>query len=60
MAKAVELYRKSAHGGDAAGQRYLAYCYKHGIGVEKDMDKAVEWYSKAAQQGDVTEQIRLG
>ena len=29
----------------------LGNCYKHGRGVEKNLEKAVEWYRKSAEQG---------
>ena len=29
----------------------IGYCYQHGEGVVKDLNKAVEWYQKAADKG---------
>ena len=35
-------------------------CYKNGIGVTKDLNKAKEWYAKAAAQGYEKAQEKLG
>ncbi len=32
---------------DPQAQQYLAYCYRHAIGVEKNYSLAVEWYTKS-------------
>ena len=49
--EAVEWFRKAAEQGHAQSQEELGYCYKLGIGVKKDYDKAREWFEKGAAQG---------
>ncbi len=47
--KAVELYLKSVEiGGFHRAMARLGYCYDHGSGVKRDMQKAVEYYVAAA------------
>ncbi|MBO7496201.1 MAG: agmatine deiminase family protein [Salinivirgaceae bacterium] len=41
-------------------QFYLAWCYKYGEGVKKDIAKAVEWLMIAAEQGYAPAQNCLG
>src|SRR6185312_2600090 len=38
----------------------VIFCYKNGIGVEKDAKTAFELYQKAAEQGHATAQTLLG
>ncbi len=52
--------QESAEYGDEKAQFQLARCYRLGIDVEKNIEKAVEWYTKAAEQGDPWAQIELG
>ena len=51
MNVAVELYQKLANQGHAFAQYALGKCYKNGIGLEKDNQKAIEKYQDAAKQG---------
>lgn len=43
--------KKVAVSNGIAGQYYVAICYEHGIGVEKDMTQAFWMYRKAAERG---------
>ena len=58
--EAVGWYQKAAEYHYAAAQSNLAYMYRAGLGVEKDLVNAVEWYRKAAEQGNVAAQATLG
>lgn len=46
-----EELKKNAAVNDLAAQYYLAVCYEHGIGIEKDMTQAFMFYRKAAERG---------
>ena len=37
----------------------MGYCYEHGIGTRKNINKALTWYAKAAEHGDVDVQTHL-
>lgn len=52
----VELAEK----GNAEAMFKLSRCYKNGIGVEKNYDKAVELIFKSAENGYVEAQLALG
>ena len=41
-----------AERGITPAQNKLGYCYQHGEGVQKDLNKAVYWYTKAAEQSN--------
>jgi len=58
--KAVEYYQLSADQGNSDAQCNLGYCYKNGIGVEKDLDKAIHYYQLSADRGNSTAQCYLG
>ena len=58
--EAVKWYRKAAYQGYAAAQHNLGYCYRYGIGVDKDPVEAVKWYRKAVEQGYAAAQNNLG
>ena len=49
-----------AEQGSLRAQFYLAWCYKYGEGVKKDLEKAVEWLTKAAEKGYAPAQNGLG
>lgn len=48
---AYKCYVIAASNGFADGQFSLARCYEHGIGVEKDLQKAKQYYEKEAENG---------
>lgn len=49
--KALKEIEPLAVKGDPLAEHYLAFSYKHGLGVSKDEDEAVKWYKRAANQG---------
>ena len=52
--RTVNFYFKlNADRGDANAQYYVAYCYLHGIAIEKSRTLAIKFYQLAAQQGHV-------
>jgi len=46
--------------GDAAMQHELAFCYHHGHGAIRDVERAAFWYEKSAVQGYAEAQNDLG
>jgi hypothetical protein len=46
-----KLYKLSAEKGNVRAQLFLALCYEHGLGTEKDMEKAFKWYKISAEKG---------
>ena len=48
---AFEFYRQASLLGSVEALAMLGYCYRHGIGVEKDTSTAVEFYRRAADLG---------
>ena len=56
----TQQLRQQALSGDPDAQDQLGDCYKYGLGMERDYEKAVEWYKKAADQGNAAAQRSLG
>lgn len=48
---AVEWYRKAAYKDIIRAQLWLAWCYYHGKGIDKDTYRAREWLKEAANKG---------
>ncbi|KAF0535883.1 calmodulin-dependent protein kinase [Gigaspora margarita] len=46
------LYQKSAELGNANVLFNLGHCYQHGIGIEKDENKAFKYYLESAELGN--------
>ena len=46
--QAVTWFRKAAWRGCESSHLYLAYCYRDGTGVEKDLNRAAEHFESAA------------
>jgi eukaryotic-like serine/threonine-protein kinase len=59
-ARAFELARPLAQGGDRDAQFTLAWLFEKGLGVSRDDKQAALSYQQAAQQGQVNAQLRLG
>ncbi|MEQ1516635.1 MAG: tetratricopeptide repeat protein [Usitatibacteraceae bacterium] len=59
-AQAVELFRKAATRGDAAGQFQLGTMYVRGHGVPQNYQEAAAWFLKSAVQGYALAQNSLG
>ena len=58
--EAFSIWLPLSRRGDVASQTNLAFLYKNGQGVERDLGKAVIWFTKAAENGDATAQNMLG
>ncbi|XP_059154982.1 protein sel-1 homolog 1-like [Physella acuta] len=57
---AFEYFKKSADKNNHIGQAGLGMMYLHGLGVEKDTNKAFRYFSLASDQGSVDGQLQLG
>jgi TPR repeat protein len=49
--KAIVKIRQEAVRGDRDYQYSFAMCYKYGMGVKQDYNKALYWFKKAGDQG---------
>lgn len=58
--EAARIFQKVANQGNADAQNLLGICYKGGLGVAKDINKAEYWFRKAAEQGHANAQYCLG
>jgi TPR repeat protein len=52
--------RAKAEAGDAKSQNAIAYMYRTGDGVDKNLSEAFRWYSMAARHGDSNAMFNLG
>jgi len=59
-ARAFELARPLAEGGDREAQFTLGWLFERGLGVSRDDKQAVLTYQQAAEQGQISAQLRLG
>ena len=50
-AKAFRLWKRSAEGGYAEAQYYVALCYRNGDYVEQNSGEALKWLRLAAAGG---------
>jgi TPR repeat protein len=57
--RAYALWLPIAQEGDLAAMRNVAHLLRHGLGVEKDLDKAARWYASAANRGLTGAQVNL-
>jgi TPR repeat protein len=57
---ALRLLNPLAASGNATAQYWLADLYEHGLGVQRDGQKAVDILSKSAEKGFVPAETRLG
>ena len=57
---AHEYYRRSAEGGYAAAQSYLAFAYFNGFVVPKNYAEGGKWANLAAKQGDAYAMFLIG
>jgi hypothetical protein len=60
VVEAAELFKKAAARGNADGEYNLGVCYRRGIGVAVNRDKARELYREAAIKGHSSAQLALG
>ena len=47
----MDLYRKSAAGGNVTATYNIGYMYERGEGVRQDFQEAVKWFQLAADKG---------
>ncbi len=57
---ALHHYRQAAAKGSPAAQSWIAHCYLHGKGVQKDVNAGVEMLKLAADKGHSMAQVKLG
>ena len=50
MSKAIELFQRAVDLNCLSAMNNLAFCYKKGIGVEKDILKAIDLYYKSGKK----------
>lgn len=60
QAQAVEWYRQSSDGGYLEGTHYLASFIYHGMGVQRDVEKALALFRQSAEAGLDASQWKLG
>ena len=58
--RAIELWQEAAKLKDVEGMFMLGLCYKDGIGVPKDLNKAYSYFYKCAKLGHVKSQYYVG
>lgn len=58
--KAAYWWLESAKNGHIPAYNKIGICYKEGIGVSENMDKAIEWIKKGAEAGDPLAQKNYG
>ncbi|SDZ94356.1 tetratricopeptide repeat protein [Selenomonas ruminantium] len=58
--KEIQWYEKAIEKGNVAANYNLAYCYHHGIGVQKVIGKAGALYRKAAKDDYILAMVKLG
>ena len=46
--------------GDPSGQSLMGNCYKHGYGVEKDLDQMIYWYNLSAEADNEAGLVNMG
>ena len=51
-AKAADLYRQAAEGGDRVAACNLGYLYETGVGVAQSWADAVTWYRQAVEESE--------
>ena len=54
------LWHCCATCGHKRAQFYLATCYDHGYGTDKNIELAFKWFLKAAKQGHMESQYNIG
>ena len=57
---AFDIWLPLSQNGDASAQTGLAFLYKHGQGVKRDMDQAINWFKEAAAGGNADAQNIMG
>lgn len=57
--KAFQILMPLAESGNPQAQKFIAYMYDFGQGVDPNWDKAIKWYRLPAQEGDPFAQNNL-
>ncbi|GBC03074.1 hypothetical protein RclHR1_04980019 [Rhizophagus clarus] len=55
-----KLHIRNAERGDNVSQYYVGNCYRYGINIKHDYNKAVEWYSKSSEGSNIRAFYSLG
>ncbi|MCD6013747.1 MAG: hypothetical protein K0Q79_3609 [Flavipsychrobacter sp.] len=58
--KALELFEKTAEGGNDNAMAILGMMYLNGAGTKKDYSRAIIWFKKSAEKGNVNAMGQLG
>eukprot|EP00171_Calliarthron_tuberculosum_P014959 IDg14959t1 len=58
--EAARWFESASRGGHSQAKRSLADCYRLGVGVKKDLEKAALLYESAAHAGDLESKGLLG
>lgn len=58
--KGIKMLEKAVELGSLQAMYKLAFCYKTGIAVEKDLDKAIYWFKRGHEDGDNESSYVLG
>jgi len=58
--QALAWYQRAADAGLPDAMTQVAFCFRYGVGTEKDLGKAKELYRKAADAGDASAMCSLG
>lgn len=53
------MFRLAAHKGFPRAYYNLGYCYRYGIGVDKNKTEATHFYKKAAEYGHLLEILKI-
>jgi TPR repeat protein len=55
-----KLNIKNVEKGDNVSQYNIGNCYRYGINMKKDYNKAIEWYLKSSEGGNIKAMYELG
>ncbi|CAB4391859.1 unnamed protein product [Rhizophagus irregularis] len=55
-----KLHIRNAEKGDNVSQYYVGNCYRYGINIKRDYNKAIEWYVKSSEGGNIKAIYKLG
>jgi TPR repeat protein len=55
-----KLHIRNAEKGDNVSQYYVGNCYRYGINIKRDYNKAIEWYARSSEGGNIKAIYKLG
>lgn len=58
--KAISIWNKLANQGEDTAMHNIGYCYKKGLGTDKDISVAIKWWEKASAQNNASAKYELG